>query len=134
MALVEIDVIDPQPLQRGVDLLEDLRPRQPLVGRAHREEHLGRQDIRVAGPRRQRLAEKRLGGAAAIDVGGIDEIDPQLEGAIDTGDSLVALDADAIGQPGAERDFRNVQVTGAELAVFHGVPFRWICVSRLGPR
>ena len=42
VALIEVDVVRVQPLQRRVDLLEDLRAREPSVARPHREEHLRR--------------------------------------------------------------------------------------------
>ena len=99
MALVEIDVVDPEPLQRGVELLADLGARQAAVAAAHREIGLGRQHVGIARPPGQDLAEEALGGAAAIDVGGVDEVDAELEGAIDAGRGLCAIDADAVGQP-----------------------------------
>ena len=48
VALIEVDVVGVQPLQRRVDLLEDLRAREPSVARAHREEHLRREHVGVA--------------------------------------------------------------------------------------
>ena len=85
MALIEIDMVDAQALQRAVDLLGDLRARQAAVGGAHRKEHLGRQDVRLARPARQNLAQEGLRRAAAVDIGGVDEVDAEVEGAIDAG-------------------------------------------------
>ena len=48
VALVEVDVVGLQPLQRAVDLLEDLLAREPAVARPHREVDLRRQHVRVA--------------------------------------------------------------------------------------
>ena len=124
MALVEIDMIDAQALQRRVDLLRDLRARQSAVGGTHRKVDLGRQHVGVAWPLRQDFAEKCLRRAAAIDVGGVDEIDPELEGAVDARRGIVARHADAIGQPRSERDFRHAEIAAAELAVFNELPFR----------
>ena len=40
MALVEVDVIGPQPLQRGIQLFEHLCPRQTPVGLGHGKKSL----------------------------------------------------------------------------------------------
>jgi len=99
MVLIEIDMVDPQALQRRIDLLGDLRARQAAVGGAHRKVQLGCQDVGVTRPARQDLAQEGFRGAAAIDVGRVDEVDTKLERAIDTGDGILARDADAISQP-----------------------------------
>ena len=61
--------------KRRIELLFDLRARQAAVGVAHREIELGGEDVAVARPALERVAEERLGGAAAVDVGGVDEVD-----------------------------------------------------------
>ena len=119
VALVEIDVVGLQAEQRGIDLLQDLRPRQPTVAVAHREVELRGEHVRVARPGAEHLAEELLRRAATVDVRGVDEVDPELEGAIDAGDRPVALDATAERQPGAERDLGDVEVARAEAAVLH---------------
>jgi len=48
MALVQIDVLEPEPRERGVDLLEDLLARKPAVAVRHRATDLCRDDERVA--------------------------------------------------------------------------------------
>jgi hypothetical protein len=95
--------------------------RQTLVAVSHVAHQLGRQDIAVARTAGELLAEHGFGGAPAIDIGGIDEIDPEIEGPIQTGLGLVRLDADAIGQPRAEGDLRDLEVAGAELTVLHAI-------------
>ena len=81
VALVEIDEVGAQPPQRGIELLFDLAAREAAVAVGHREEELGGEDVGVARAALQRLAEEGLGGAAAVDVGGVDEVDADLEGA-----------------------------------------------------
>jgi uncharacterized glyoxalase superfamily protein PhnB len=99
MALIEIDMTDAQALQRGVDLLGDLRARQAAVGGAHGKVHLGGQYVGVSRPARQNLAQEGFRGAPTIDIGRVDEVDAKLERAIDAGDGILARDADAISQP-----------------------------------
>jgi hypothetical protein len=68
-----------QPLQRGVELLFDLGARQAAVAVRHREEDLGRQHVGIARPVLQNLAEELLRRAAPVDVGGVDEVDAEVE-------------------------------------------------------
>ena len=58
VALVEVDVVGAQPRERGVDLLEDLRAREPAVAVGHLAVHLRREHVRVA---RSRLEARRRG-------------------------------------------------------------------------
>ena len=106
-------------LQRGVELLFDLGGGKAAIAVGHREEELGGEDVGIARAIGERLAKEDLGGAAAVDIGGVDEVDAEIEGAIEAGARRIGLDADAIGEPGAERDFRNFEIACAELAVFH---------------
>jgi hypothetical protein len=102
--------------------------RQAAVGGAHGKVHLGRQYVGVARPARQNLSEEGFRGAPAIDIGRVDEVDAKLERAIDAGDGVLARHADAIGQPRSERDFRNLEIAGAKLAVLHRITFSHDCV------
>ena len=110
MALVEVDVVGLQTLERGVDLLVDLRSREPGVGVAHREEDLGGEHVGGALAPGERLAQQRLGRAPSIDVGGVDEVDAGLEGGIDAGLGLSGLDATRVGEPRAEADLGDLEV------------------------
>ena len=104
VALVEVDVVGLQPLERGVDLLVDLLAGEAAVGLRHREEDLGGEDVGAAVEVLQDLAPRRLGGAAAVDVGGVEEVDAGLEGRLGAGLGLLALHPGPVGEPGAERD------------------------------
>ena len=80
--LVEVDVVDAEPGQRGVDLAHDRDPGQPgPVGPgSHPAVHLGRDDHLVA--RRHLLQQPTgdlLAGAAGVDVGGVEDGDPRLQ-------------------------------------------------------
>jgi hypothetical protein len=121
MALVEVDVVGLQPLQRRVDLLGDLRRRQAAVVLVvrHLTPDLRRQDVRVARAAREDLAPRALGRAAAVDVRRVEEVDADVEGGVRAGARLVERDAAGVGEPGAERDLRDLEIRGAELAVAH---------------
>ena len=119
VALVEVDVVGAQPRERAVDLLEDLRAREPAVAVGHLAEHLRREHVRVARPRLEHLAEELLRPAARVDVRGVDEVDAGVERRGDARLGLVAFDGAAVGQPGAEADLRDVELAVAESPVLH---------------
>ena len=91
--LVEVDPVGPQPAQRVLDLLDDPAARvAELVGvLAHRAVDLGREHDVVAPAAGERLADDLLGLAARIDVGGVDEVDPGIERAVDDPDRLLVV-------------------------------------------
>ena len=68
MTLVEIDVVGTQAAERVADLLLDLLAREALVSSAvvHREIELRREDVGIARPRREHLAEELLCAAARV--------------------------------------------------------------------
>src|SRR3984893_2584208 len=101
VALIEIDIVRPKPLQRSIDLLANLGARQSLVGVAHRAKNLRRQGVGVAGNSSKRLAKHTLGGAAAIDIRRVEKINPKVERLVDASHRLALLDASRISQPGA---------------------------------
>src|SRR5207302_8689478 len=86
MDLLEVLVIGPKPLEALVDLAEDRLAREPgTIGSVmHFAMHLGGDDNLVPlGEVLQSASEELLTLAKGIDVGGIEEIDPQLEGFLD---------------------------------------------------
>jgi hypothetical protein len=66
----------------------------------------------------QRLAQHRLGDAADIGVGGVEEVDPRAERGIDHARRLGLVGAVAEGH-GAEADLRDFEAGAAEIAVVH---------------
>jgi hypothetical protein len=85
--LVQVDVVGPQPAERIVDGVADVLAREPPQVRVvpHRVEHLGGDDHLVA-PRPeilQRAPEDLLAPAEGVHVGGVEEVDAELEGPAD---------------------------------------------------
>jgi len=68
----------------------------------------------VATNSRKRFAKHALGGAAAIDVGRVEKIDPQVKRLVDASERLTLFNAARIGQPGAERNNRDLQFAGVK--------------------
>src|SRR6266700_2472901 len=84
--LVAVHVIRPKPLEALVDLAEDRLAREPgAIGSVmHLAVHLGGDDDLVPlGEVLQSASDDLLTRAKGIDVGGSEEIDPQLEGFLD---------------------------------------------------
>ena len=121
MALIEVDIVGPKALKRGVDLLMDLSARQSLVLVRHGREQLSPEDVRVARATRQMLAEELLGRAATIDVGRVDEVDSDPKGGVETAAGDERIDPDPISEPRAERDFRDLEVAASELTILNGI-------------
>ena len=87
MELVQVYVVRPEAAEAVLDRLDDPAPRGALLKGelAHGESDLGRQDDPLASAREQPtellLGTARAGlGAAAVDVGRVDEGDALLEG------------------------------------------------------
>src|SRR5438093_540592 len=66
------------------------------------------------------LAPGRLGGAHAVDVRRIEEVDARVEGSSGAGLGLLALHPSAVGEPRAECDLRHLDLRIAELPEAHG--------------
>src|SRR5208283_2429151 len=102
--------------------------------RTHRPPDLGRDD-QVFPPRQvpQRPARDLLAGAQRVDVGRVEEVDAELEGALEEGPRLVLaqrpLPAGRLAghrrggvsvAHATEADARNGEASRAEASVFHG--------------
>src|SRR6185369_2398035 len=126
MALVEVDVVCAEPLQRRVALLHDVLPREPAVvgAVAHREVDLGGEEVVVSRDPLESPPSHLLGRAAPVDVRRVEEVDAELEGAMDAGGRALVLDGAPVGEPRAERDLRDLDAEVAELPVAHagGLP------------
>src|SRR5205085_6119546 len=64
-------------------------------------------------------AQSALGGAAHVDVGGVEQVDAELEGAMDDAGALGFVHRAAVGGPRSERDFRNLETAATEGAMIH---------------
>src|ERR1700688_342216 len=125
MALIEIDMAYPEARKRCIQLLEDLRARQTPIRAAHRKIELGGQYIAVAIDARQCFAQHFFGGAAAIDIGRVDQSDAAVEGAMYAGDGIVLLRAVRKREPGSEGDLRYRELTVTQLSIFQCSAPRW---------
>src|SRR4051794_30329305 len=121
VALVEVDVVDAKPLQRGVTLLCYVLAREPAVVRAlaHPQVHLRRQKVRVALEVLQRPAHYLLRGPAHVHVGRVEEVDADLVRPVDAGRRLLRIDAPAVGQPAPERDLTDLHPATTQPPVLH---------------
>src|SRR2546423_305077 len=101
MDLVKVDAVDTEPVGAGQrPLLHDRRQRQ------HGED-LGGEE-RAVPPRRDRLADDALRLAEAVDLGGVDVVDPEVERPMD--------DSDDFGAPRAGgRTHQGNDLMGAKL-------------------
>lgn len=130
--LVEVDVVGAQTAQAVVDLGHDRLAGQPAtVGpRPHLAVHLGGQhDLVAAGEVGQRPADDLLAGAVGIDVRGVEEVDPCLDGLPYEGPAGLLVQRPAVGTAigGAvahttQADAGDVETGRAEFQIVHGHP------------
>ncbi len=130
--LVEIDVVGLEPLQAGLDAVDDMGSRTAATVRPLRgfPEHLGGQHHVVARDAEpvQRLTRDLFGQAFRIDVGRIDEVDPLIDRCLDQGLGLALLQradlaphlAAAAERHGAEAEFRHEEAGAAQSIVAQG--------------
>ena len=86
MDLVEVDVVGAEPTERGVDGVEEMLAGQPAVVRTvtHGEEGLGRDDdLRPGAEVAHGATENLLADSVGVHVGGVEEVDARLNGALD---------------------------------------------------
>ena len=134
---VEVDRVDPEPLQARRELAPDPCRREAGVGAlAHRVEGLRRQDDPLAHrgpPAAQPVAEVGLAATAAVRVRRVVRRDPGLPGGVEERVRLAlgltraeerGRRADAAEVAAAEDDARHVDAAGAEGALLHGAMLR----------
>jgi hypothetical protein len=98
-----------------------IQRRALLVGVvAHRAVELGGEDDVVAPPAGQCLGDDLLGLALGVDVGGVDDVDPGVQRAVDDPDALVVVGV----APGAEHHRAEAQLAdrdagASERAMLH---------------
>jgi hypothetical protein len=155
MDLVQVDVVQAEPSERGVDRREDVLAREAAAVRArrHLEVDLGRDHELVAGEQlRQEAAGDDLASTLRVHVGRVEEGDPALDGAPDDrlGGGLVQHPGTR-GGPGVvahhpEAHARDVQADCPQSHLLHpadpkrscpargGAPRRRLRARRRGPR
>ena len=105
--LVEVDPVGTQAPQRVLDLGDDPAARTAAVVRVlvHRHTELrGQHDIVATAL--ERLADDLLRLAGGVDVGGVDEVDPGVQRAVDDADRVVVVGV----APGAEHHRAEAQL------------------------
>src|SRR3984893_8364156 len=127
--LVEVDIIHTQPSEAGVDLGEDCLARQPGAVRAgpHAPIDLCGDDHFVAtGKVPCRATEDLLALAERVAIGGVEEIDPRLQRALDEGPVFLFAEAPRVVASVAaaiahapQANTRDIQAGAAELGVFN---------------
>ncbi len=100
VGLVEIDVVGAEALERSIDRVKDVFPREVFLQRAVAHPHDAdfRGDDDALPGARQHDAEERLAAAEAVGVGGVEEVHAEVAGAADRGQRLVV-----VGPPPSER-------------------------------
>src|SRR5262245_40781413 len=126
MDLVEIDVVSTETAERGVDGVEDMFARRPVIpGSPARGARALRGHDEVATPSLEPAPEDRLGAphglerpAQRIDVGGVEERDATGSRAVEDGErrGLIALKPEGHG---AETEAGDVKAGTAEPNVTH---------------
>ena len=128
MREIEIDGVDAEAVEAGLDLSPDARTCEPVIGsRVHRVERLGC-DLRAHAVPRHPLADRRLALSAAVRVGGVEGRDAELPGRVHDAERLVlaltlseelGCRADSAEIAAAENDPRDLDAGPAELSAFH---------------
>ena len=120
---VDVDVVGAEVLQALVDRRDDALAAAVaevrLVPVVHAE--LGDDDRLVAAPA-ERLAERALGSAHAVALGGVEAVDAEVERAPDGAHELRLLDVAvaAADLPAAEADGRDLEAGPSERSLLHG--------------
>ncbi len=117
--IVEVDHLDSEPLQAGLAGDRDIvRPAIGEAALAIRPAHiaeLGGED-RLVAPALQRLADELLVPAGGIGVRRVDEVEPELQRAMDGGDGFWIVRRAVLARHAvaAEPDIRHAQPAGAQ--------------------
>jgi hypothetical protein len=122
MDLVEVDPVGAQAPEALLDRREDPAPRvaTAVAALAHLEVHLGGEDDLVTAPP-QRLAHDLLGLTVGVRVGGVDEVDPLIEGGVNDADTIVVVGVtDSTEHHGPEAVDTHLDTGAAEDAIAHG--------------
>ncbi len=121
MHLVKIDMVGLQAAQRRLHRLRDPAARTALVVRivAHGAMHLGGQHNTFAATL-QRFADNLLRLAVAVSIGGVDEVDAEIQGLVDDTEAIVVIGVgDAPEHHRAQAIGAYLDAGPAQRAVFH---------------
>jgi len=132
--LVEVDDVHPEPVEAAGEVLFDGLPGEPgpLAGGIGLGGHTGmgpgRDDLGVAVVLREDVAEHSLGLAHRVHVGGVEEVDPEVDGSLDEFPSafLVHHPLAPVTAPEAhtaQTDAADAHARVTEGGVLHAGPF-----------
>jgi hypothetical protein len=120
--LVEVDVVRGQPAQRALDLADDPATRVAALVRVvvvHGAVELGGEHD-VVPAALERLADDLLGLAARVDVGGVDDVDPGVQGPVDDADALLMVRvAPGPEHHGSQGERADLDAGPSQVAVVH---------------
>ena len=122
MALVQVEVVGPEPTKGRLDTFDEVLARQSAVVWmfGHGEEGFGCQHDVMSRKFLKALAERSLGFAFCVDVRGVEKIDAEIERAVDEAGGLREIDAGAQGEPRPEGDFADLKAATAQRSCSHG--------------
>jgi hypothetical protein len=137
--VVEVDVVGAEPGERAFDrpphvLRGTVEPPRAVRHGPYAELRRDRHLVAAAG---NRTADQLLVRVRPVDLGGVEEGDPQLDRALNGRDRLrlVGLAVEGGHAHAAEAESGDGKAFGAELTLFHGTPFACrISPSTLGVR
>jgi len=86
----------------------------------HRKEALRGQHDMMSGQVGERLADREFRFALRIDVGGVEEVDAEVEGLMQQSRGLRVVDTGTQCQPRAQRYFADLKAASAQRACSHG--------------
>jgi len=125
--LVEVDSVHPQSVERVGEFLLDGLSRQALrvaVLRRAGPADFGRDDLFVPVVVGQHVSEDLLGLARRVDVRRVEEVDTQVDGALDEFARLVLVEHPLVAAPeahAAQTDLRDLHPGRTEGRVLHGI-------------
>ena len=96
---------------------------RPVSRRRHREEDLGREYERARGHSRRGSRPTPPRRRRPVDVRGVEEVDAGVECRLRAGLGVLALHAAGVGQPGPERDLRDLELGVAKSSCLHASGF-----------
>jgi hypothetical protein len=136
--LVEVDPICLQALERGLDLAYYPAPRVarfiqiPPTLVAHRAVELGGKHDVLASPAAECLADDFLRLPARVHVGGVDEVDPAVQGSVDDADRRVMVGlAPRAEHHRAEAQRAHVHARVSQCARIHGATLARGCAMEV---
>uniref|UniRef100_A0A8R7QX84 Uncharacterized protein n=1 Tax=Triticum urartu TaxID=4572 RepID=A0A8R7QX84_TRIUA len=122
VAVHDVDVLHVEPLERGLEALDDVLAGEALVvGALAAPEELGGDDDVGAAPAQvpDRLPHDLLRAAVGVDLGVVEEVDPRVPAGLEEGLGLLDVQLVAEGHPGPVGELAHPQARPAQVVVLH---------------